>query len=198
MAPSLVWIDCEMTGLEASDKLIEIAAIITDDKLNIVAEGPNIIIHQPKELMDKMNQWCIEHHGNVIIQPPPLFVCFRMEHRVLESGLTASVLASEISTDQACAQVLEFIKKYIPEPRTGILAGNSVHADKVFLEREMRPIVDYLHYRIVDVSTIKELTRRWYPAEFEKAPHKKGAHRALDDIKESIKELEYYKRSVFK
>ncbi|KAF9168920.1 Oligoribonuclease, mitochondrial [Mortierella sp. AD011] len=178
MVPSLVWIDCEMTGLEATDKLIEIAVIITDDELNIVAEGPNLIIHQPKEVMDNMNQWCIEHHEN--------------------SGLTAAVLASKISTDEACTQVLDFIKKHIPEPRHGILAGNSVHADKVFLEREMRPIVDHLHYRIVDVSTVKELSRRWYPSEFKHAPRKKEAHRALDDIKESIKELEYYRGAVFK
>ncbi|KAF8980772.1 Oligoribonuclease, mitochondrial [Entomortierella lignicola] len=178
MASSLVWIDCEMTGLEATDKLIEIAVIVTDDELNIVAEGPNLIIHQPKEVMDRMNQWCIEHHG--------------------ASGLTAAVLDSKVSTDEACHQVLDFIKKHIPEPRRGILAGNSVHADKVFLEREMRPIIDHLHYRIVDVSTVKELTRRWYPKDFKQAPQKKEAHRALDDIKESIKELEYYRRAVFK
>ncbi|KAI1320257.1 Oligoribonuclease, mitochondrial [Mortierella claussenii] len=178
MAASLVWIDCEMTGLAASDKLIEIAVIITDDNLNIVAEGPNLIIHQPKDIMDNMNEWCIDHHG--------------------ASGLTAAVLASKVSTEQACTQVLAFIKQYIPEPRRGILAGNSVHADKVFLEREMRPIVDHLHYRIVDVSTIKELSRRWYPNEFGSVPQKKEAHRALDDIKESIKELEYYRATVFK
>ncbi|KAF9958129.1 Oligoribonuclease, mitochondrial [Mortierella alpina] len=178
MTPSLVWIDCEMTGLLATDKLIEIAVIITDDDLNIVAEGPNLIIHQPKRVMDGMNQWCIEHHG--------------------ASGLTAAVLASTISTAQACDQVLSFIKKYIPTPRHGILAGNSVHADKVFLEREMPTIVDHLHYRIVDVSTVKELSRRWYPEEFAKVPEKMGAHRALDDIKESILELKYYRGAVFK
>ncbi|KAF9355569.1 Oligoribonuclease, mitochondrial [Mortierella sp. NVP85] len=178
MAPSLVWIDCEMTGLEATDKLIEIAVIITDDDLNIVAEGPNLIIHQPEEVMDGMNEWCIEHHG--------------------ASGLTAAVLASTISTQQACDQVLQFIQQHIPEPRSGILAGNSVHADKVFLEREMRPIVDHLHYRIIDVSTVKELSRRWYPKEFQNAPRKKGAHRALDDIKESIDELKYYRSALFK
>ncbi|KAG0315019.1 Oligoribonuclease, mitochondrial [Linnemannia gamsii] len=128
--PSLVWIDCEMTGLLSTDKLIEIAVIITDDDLNIVAEGPNLIIHQPKEVMDNMNQ--------------------------------------------------------------------CVHADKVFLEREMAPIIEHLHYRIVDVSTVKELARRWFPSEFEQVPKKKEAHRALDDIKESIGELKYYRSSVFK
>ncbi|KAG0197826.1 Oligoribonuclease, mitochondrial [Mortierella sp. GBA30] len=178
MTPSLVWIDCEMTGLLATDKLIEIAVIITDDELNIIAEGPNLIIHQSKETMDNMTQWCIEHHG--------------------ASGLTAAVLDSKISTNQACDQVIKFIKQHIPEPRHGILAGNSVHADKVFLEREMRPVVDHLHYRIVDVSTVKELARRWYPEQFAKVPEKKGAHRALDDIKESIKELKYYRGAVFK
>ncbi|KAG0072657.1 Oligoribonuclease, mitochondrial [Linnemannia elongata] len=176
--PSLVWIDCEMTGLASTDKLIEIAVIITDDDLNIIAEGPNLIIHQPKEVMDSMNQWCVDHHG--------------------ASGLTASVLASKISTSEACNQVLQFIKSHIPTPRHGILAGNSVHADKVFLEREMSPIIEHLHYRIVDVSTVKELTRRWFPKEFESVPRKKEAHRALDDIKESIGELKYYRSSVFK
>ncbi|KAG0249424.1 Oligoribonuclease, mitochondrial [Mortierella polycephala] len=175
MAPSLVWIDCEMTGLAATDKLIEIAVIITDDDLKI---GPNLIIHQPKEVMDNMNQWCIDHHG--------------------ASGLTAAVLSSKVSTAQACDQVLGFIKKHIPESRRGILAGNSVHADRVFLEREMRPIVDHLHYRIVDVSTVKELSRRWFPREFARMPAKKEAHRALGDIKESIQELKYYRGAVFK
>ncbi|KAF9923975.1 Oligoribonuclease, mitochondrial [Mortierella alpina] len=178
MTPSLVWIDCEMTGLLATDKLIEIAVIVTDDELNIVAEGPNLIIHQPKHVMDGMNPWCIEHHG--------------------ASGLTAAVLASTISTAQACEQVLAFIKEHIPTPRVGILAGNSVHADKVFLEREMPAIVDHLHYRIVDVSTVKELSRRWYPEAFTRVPEKMGAHRALDDIKESIQELQYYRGAVFK
>ncbi|KAF9978096.1 Oligoribonuclease, mitochondrial, partial [Mortierella antarctica] len=144
--------DCEMTGLLATDKLIEIAVIVTDDDLNIVAE----------------------------------------------SGLTAAVLASTISTAQACEQVLAFIKEHIPTPRVGILAGNSVHADKVFLEREMPAIVDHLHYRIVDVSTVKELSRRWYPEAFTRVPEKMGAHRALDDIKESIQELQYYRGAVFK
>ncbi|KAG0079071.1 Oligoribonuclease, mitochondrial [Podila epicladia] len=176
--PSLVWIDCEMTGLLATDKLIEIAVIITDDELNIVAEGPNLIIHQPKHVMDSMNAWCIDHHG--------------------ASGLTASVLASTISTSDACTQVLSFIQQHIPEQRVGILAGNSVHADKVFLDREMKPIIDHLHYRIVDVSTVKELARRWYPREFAATPAKQGAHRALDDIKESIAELKYYRSAVFK
>ncbi|KAG0302990.1 Oligoribonuclease, mitochondrial [Dissophora globulifera] len=128
--------------------------------------------------MDRMNDWCIEHHG--------------------ASGLTAAVLASEITTDQACDQVLQFVKQYIPHAGRGILAGNSVHADKVFLEREMRPLIDHLHYRIVDVSTVKELARRWYPHEFERTPAKKAAHRALDDIRESINELKYYRQAVFK
>lgn len=112
--------------------------------------------------------------------------------------MTAAVLASTISTSAACAQVLSFIQQHIPEQRVGILAGNSVHADKVFLDREMKPIIDHLHYRIVDVSTVKELARRWYPREFAATPAKQGAHRALDDIKESIGELKYYRSAVFK
>ncbi|KAF9586510.1 Oligoribonuclease, mitochondrial [Lunasporangiospora selenospora] len=175
--PSLVWIDCEMTGLSATDKLIEIAVLITDDDLNIVEEGPSLIIRQPKEVMDNMNEWCVKHHG--------------------ESGLTAAVLASNVSTDEACSQVLTFVKKHIPQAGRGILAGNSVHADKVFLDREMRSLMDHLHYRIVDVSTVKELARRWFPKEFADVPPKQGAHRALDDIKESITELKYYRRAIF-
>ncbi|KAI9484743.1 ribonuclease H-like domain-containing protein [Zychaea mexicana] len=165
-----------MTGLDiAKDRLIEIAVLITDGDLNIVAEGPELVINQPRELMDNMNDWCKEHHG--------------------ASGLTKAVLESQVSTENAKDQVLDFLKKHI---KTGEapLAGNSVHADKRFLEKEMPELVDYLHYRIVDVSTIKELTRRWYP-DIAKGVQKKNCHRALDDIKESISELQYYQKHVF-
>ncbi|ORY97617.1 ribonuclease H-like domain-containing protein [Syncephalastrum racemosum] len=172
----LVWIDCEMTGLDiANDRLIEIAVLITDGDLRIAAEGPELVIHQPREVMDNMNEWCKEHHG--------------------ASGLTEAVINSKVSTADAQSQVLEFLKRHIP-PGVAPLAGNSVHADKRFLEKEMPKIVDYLHYRIVDVSTIKELSRRWYP-DIAKGVQKKNCHRALDDIKESISELEYYRQHVF-
>ncbi|KAI9478068.1 MAG: ribonuclease H-like domain-containing protein [Benjaminiella poitrasii] len=187
----LVWIDCEMTGLDIQkDHLIEIAVLITDGDLNIVAKGPELVIHQPREVMDNMNAWCIEHHG--------------------ASGLTQQVLDSKLTVQEAETQVCEFLKQHIP---AGVapLAGNSVHADKRFLSKEMPGLVDYLHYRIVgkfllfndnqfllllDVSTVKELTKRWYP-KIAAGVVKKGGHRALDDIVESIEELKYYREHVF-
>ncbi|KAL0073320.1 ribonuclease H-like domain-containing protein [Phycomyces blakesleeanus] len=172
----LVWIDCEMTGLDIQkDCLIEIAVLITDGELNVVAEGPELIIHQPRHVMDSMNEWCIEHHG--------------------ASGLTRSVLESKISTAEAHQRVVSFLKEHIP---AGVapLAGNSVHADKRFLEKEMPEVVEHLHYRIVDVSTIKELAKRWNP-DVAAGVIKKNGHRALDDIKESIDELKYYRKYLF-
>ncbi|KAI9273560.1 ribonuclease H-like domain-containing protein [Sporodiniella umbellata] len=166
-----------MTGLDLKkDHLIEIAVLITDGDLNVVAKGPELVIHQPREVMDNMNEWCIDHHG--------------------KSGLTAQVLASKTSVEEAESQVLGFLKQHLAQ---GIapLAGNSVHADKQFLQKEMPKIVDYLHYRIVDVSTIKELSKRWYPKEAQGVV-KKESHRALDDIIESIEELKYYRKHVFK
>ncbi|CAO0789501.1 unnamed protein product [Mucor circinelloides] len=172
----LVWIDCEMTGLDIKkDHLIEIAVLITDGDLNVVAKGPELIIHQPKQVMDNMNEWCIQHHG--------------------DSGLTQQVLESKITVQEAEKQVYEFLKQHIP---AGVapLAGNTVHEDKKFLCKEMPSIVDHLHYRIVDVSTIKELSKRWYP-EIASGVVKKATHRALDDIIESIEELKYYRQHVF-
>ncbi|KAI8064811.1 ribonuclease H-like domain-containing protein [Gilbertella persicaria] len=172
----LVWIDCEMTGLDITkDHLIEIAVLITDGELNIVAEGPELIIHQPKEVMDNMNEWCIEHHG--------------------KSGLTQQVIESKLSIEEAEEKVHSFLKQHLPKG-VAPLAGNSVHADKQFLLKEMPKVVDHLHYRIVDVSTIKELTKRWYP-ETASGVVKKAGHRALDDIIESIEELKYYREHVF-
>nr|CAG8675050.1 6527_t:CDS:2 [Entrophospora candida] len=148
---ALVWIDCEMTGLDTDkDHIIEVAVLITDGDLNIIAE----------------------------------------------SGLTSAVLSSSITTSEAASQILEFLKKHIPEG-TAPLAGNSVHADKMFLKKEMPQVIDYLHYRIIDVSSIKELCRRWYPIIFNNMPPKKLVHRALGDIKESIVELKYYRRYIF-
>ncbi|KAI9358822.1 ribonuclease H-like domain-containing protein [Pilaira anomala] len=165
-----------MTGLDIEkDHLIEIAVLITDGDLNIVAEGPELIIHQPKEVMDKMNEWCVQHHG--------------------ASGLTKQVLESKISIEEAEKQVFEFLKEHVPKG-VAPLAGNSVHADKVFLCKEMPSVVEQLHYRIVDVSTIKELAKRWYP-QIAKGVVKKAGHRALDDIIESIEELKYYREHVF-
>ncbi|XP_076465609.1 putative oligoribonuclease [Babylonia areolata] len=174
----LVWVDLEMTGLDVEkDRIIEIACIVTSGNLKVIAEGPNIVINQSKELMDSMNDWCQEHHG--------------------KSGLTKSVLESQISTSEAEEKVLAFVRQHT-DAGCAPLAGNSVHMDKMFLQRYMPSLTSHLHYRIVDVSTVKELCRRWYPTEFNSKPKKELAHRALDDIRESIKELQYYRQAIFK
>jgi oligoribonuclease len=175
----LVWIDCEMTGLDLTkDKIIEIAVVITDGELKQVIQGPNLIIHQSKSLMDTMDAWCTSTHG--------------------KSGLTASVLDSTLTTQQAELQILDFIQQHVPLPRVGVLAGNSVHVDRQFLQQDMPRITDHLHYRIVDVSTLKELAYRWHPKLLSLQPRKKETHRALDDILESIQELKFYQSKVFK
>nr|XP_006642281.2 PREDICTED: oligoribonuclease, mitochondrial [Lepisosteus oculatus] len=178
MGQRLVWVDLEMTGLDIEkDQIIEMACIITDSELNIVVEGPNLIISQPDELLDSMSDWCKEHHG--------------------QSGLTQAVRDSKISLQQAEYEFLSFVRQHTP-PGQCPLAGNSVHADKKFLDKHMPQFMRHLHYRIIDVSTIKELCRRWFPEEYKLAPKKKASHRALDDIQESIKELQFYRRNVFK
>ncbi|XP_068456759.1 small fragment nuclease [Clinocottus analis] len=178
MSQRMVWVDLEMTGLDIEkDHIIEMACIITDADLNILAEGPNLIINQPNELLEGMSEWCKEHHG--------------------KSGLTQAVQDSKITLEQAEYEFLSFVRQHTP-PGQCPLAGNSVHADKRFLDKYMPQFMYHLHYRIVDVSTIKELCRRWFPEEYKMVPNKKAAHRALDDIQESIKELQYYRASVFK
>ncbi|XP_023680422.1 small fragment nuclease [Paramormyrops kingsleyae] len=178
MTQRLVWVDLEMTGLDIEkDKIIEMACIITDSDMNVLAEGPNLIINQSDELLDSMSDWCKEHHG--------------------KSGLTQAVRDSKISLQQAEYEFLSFVRQHTP-PGHCPLAGNSVHADKKFLDKYMPQFMHHLHYRIIDVSTIKELCRRWFPIEYKLAPQKKASHRALDDIQESIKELQYYKANVFK
>ncbi|XP_051895964.1 small fragment nuclease [Pristis pectinata] len=178
MAGRMVWVDLEMTGLDIEkDKIIEMACIITDSDLNILAEGPHLIVNQPNELLDGMSEWCAEHHG--------------------KSGLTQAVRDSKITLQQAEYEFLSFVRQHTP-PGLCPLAGNSVHADKKFLDKYMPQFMRHLHYRIIDVSTIKELCRRWYPDEYEDAPKKKASHRALDDIHESIKELKFYRMHIFK
>lgn len=174
----LIWVDLEMTGLNVETcHIIEMACLITDENLNIVAEGPDLVIHQPDRVLEAMDDWCTKHHG--------------------ESGLTAAVRASQISLSQAEQTFLQFVEQHIP-PKQCPLAGNSVHADKKFLDKYMPLFMDHLHYRIVDVSTIKELCRRWYPKTYEQVPIKREQHRALEDIKESISELRFYKQAIFK
>lgn len=178
MSQRMVWVDLEMTGLDVEkDAIIEMACIITDSEINILAEGPNVIIKQPDELLDGMSAWCKEHHG--------------------KSGLTQAVRESKVSLQHAEYEFLSFVRQHTP-PRQCPLAGNSVHADKKFLDKYMPEFMRHLHYRIIDVSTIKELCRRWYPEEYEQAPKKALSHRALDDIQESIKELHFYRNNVFK
>ncbi|XP_054611214.1 small fragment nuclease [Dunckerocampus dactyliophorus] len=178
LSQKMVWVDLEMTGLDIEkDKIIEMACIITDCNLNILAEGPNLIIKQPDELLESMSDWCKEQHGM--------------------SGLTQAVRDSKITLEQAETEFVTFVTQHTP-PGQCPLAGNSVHADKRFLDKYMPQFMRHLHYRIIDVSTIKELCRRWFPVEYKMAPHKKATHRALEDIRESIKELQYYRASIFK
>ncbi|KAJ1670182.1 rna exonuclease [Coemansia sp. RSA 1694] len=178
-AGPLVWIDCEMTGLDReSDTILEIACIVTDGDLNVLASGQEIVIRHEQHVLDKMDEWCVEHHG--------------------KSGLTARVLSSTVTMEQAEAAVLDMVKSCCAQPRVAVLAGNSVHVDCAFLHRCMPKLVEYLHYRIVDVSSVKELARRWSPEILQMAPAKRMSHRALDDIVESIEELRYYRDNFFK
>lgn len=172
----LVWMDLEMSGLNPdSDHILEIATIITDANLEIVAEGPDLVIHQPKKVLDHMDEWCQKHHG--------------------ASELTALVQSSDVILEDAEAQTLAFLQEHVPE-RACPLCGNSIHQDRRFLVRHMPRLESWLHYRNVDVSTIKELVGRWYP-NGRKRPRKKGSHRALQDIHESINELRYYREHYF-
>ena len=174
----LVWMDLEMTGLEPSRHVIvEIATLVTDDDLNIVAEGPDLVIHHDEEALAQMDPVVVEMHTR--------------------SGLLDSIRASTISLADAGAQTLEFIKSQVTEARKVPLCGNSIGMDRRFLAAYLPEIEEYLHYRSVDVSTIKELVKRWYPALNSSRPRKTGAHRALDDIVESIAEMKFYREHVF-
>ena len=168
-----------MTGLDpARHVIVEIATIVTDDQLEIVAEGPDLVVHQPAEALAEMDPVVVEMHTS--------------------SGLLEAIKASTTTLEDAGRQTLEFIKAHVPEPRTVPLCGNSIGTDRRFLAIYLPAIEDHLHYRSVDVSTIKELARRWYPKALDGAPRKATAHRALDDIRESISELRWYRTQVFK
>jgi oligoribonuclease len=174
----LAWIDLEMTGLEPSrHTIVEIACLITDDDLNIVDEGPELIVHATPEDLSQMDEFVTAMHTR--------------------SGLLGAIEASSLTLAEAGIKTLEFLKQHIPEPRTVPLAGNSIGTDRRFLAEQLPDIENYLHYRSVDVSTIKELCRRWYPDIYKGAPAKKGGHRALQDIRESVAELVYYRGAVF-
>jgi oligoribonuclease len=174
----LVWMDLEMTGLDhTSDVIVEIATVVTDDELEIVAEGPDIVIHRSDDELAAMDPFVVEMHTR--------------------SGLLEAIKASSTTLEDAGAQTLTFIRQHVPEPRTVPLCGNSIGTDRRFLAAYLPEIEEFLHYRSIDVSSIKELVRRWYPKIRQARPQKVGAHRALDDIRDSIEELRYYRQRVF-
>jgi oligoribonuclease len=174
----LVWIDCEMTGLDLQrDALIEIAALVTDGDLRVLGEGVDLVIHADESQLAGMPDVVREMHAR--------------------SGLTEEVRRSAISLREAEEQVLALVREHVPDSRTAPLAGNSIATDRGFLARDMPELDAHLHYRMVDVSSIKELCRRWFPRVFYAKPEKGMAHRALADILESIRELDYYRRTLF-
>ncbi len=174
----LAWIDLEMTGLDPSTEVIvEIAVLLTDDDLEIVAEGPDLVVFQPAEKLAAMAD---------VVQ--------RMHQT---SGLTAAVAASTTSLEDAGRQVLDFLRRHIPQPGTVPLCGNSIGTDRRFLAAYLPELDRFFHYRSIDVSTVKELCRRWYPDAYGAAPAKASHHRALDDIRESVKELRHYRETIF-
>ena len=177
MSDRLVWIDCEMTGLDlGADALIEVAALVTDFELNVLGEGLDVIIKPPQEALDQMIEFVRSMHE--------------------KSGLLEE-LSGGTTLGEAEQQVLDYIKEHCPDGSRPPLAGNTVATDRAFLARDMPGLESFLHYRIVDVSSIKELSRRWYPRAYFAAPTKRGNHRALADIQESIEELRYYREAVF-
>ena len=177
MNDSLVWIDCEMTGLDfENDALIEVACLITDSELNVLDEGIDVVIKPPQAALDRMGDFVRDMHTT--------------------SGLLEE-LDKGVTLQEAEERVLEHIRRYVPEPGKAPLCGNSIATDRAFLARDMKQIDQYLHYRMVDVSSIKELLRRWYPRVYYASPEKNGGHRALADITESIRELRYFRATAF-
>lgn len=174
----LVWMDLEMTGLDhTSDVIVEIATIITDDDLEIIAEGPDLVIHQPDSVLESMEQVVVDMHT--------------------KSGLLDQIKASDVTLEAAGAATLEFIKQHVPQAATVPLCGNSIGTDRRFLANYLPDIEHHLHYRSIDVSSVKELVKRWYPTVDASRPRGAGSHRALDDIRESIREMAYYRDQVF-
>ena len=174
--PNLVWIDLEMTGLDPDRHAIcEIATIITDSNLDVIEEGPSLVVHLDEPTLAAMDPWCVEHHG--------------------KSGLTARIRESTVSNEEAQERTLEFVARHT-QPGTAPLCGNSIWQDRRFLERYMPRLEAHVHYRMIDVSSIKECVKRWYNASY-LPPPKTNSHRALDDIYESISELRYYRERIF-
>lgn len=177
LADRIIWIDCEMTGLSLrSDALVEVAALVTDFELNVLGDGVDVVVKPPAEALEQMDDFVRDMHTT--------------------SGLLEQLDAG-ITLEEAQALVLDYVRTHVPEPRRAPLGGNTVATDRGFLARDMPELEAHLHYRIIDVSSIKELSRRWYPRVYFNAPKKTGGHRALADIKESIAELRYYREAVF-
>jgi len=173
----IVWIDCEMTGLDlTADALVEVAVVVTDSELNVLGDGVDVLIAPPPEALEQMGDFVRTMHTT--------------------SGLL-DALADGTTLADAQQQVLDYVRTWVPEPGKAPLAGNSVGTDKTFLDRDMPELVAHLHYRVIDVSSIKELARRWYPRVYFASPPKNGGHRALADILESIDELRYYRAALF-
>jgi oligoribonuclease len=178
VADLLVWIDCEMTGLDLrKDALIEVAALVTDPDLNVLGDGVDLVIHAEEQALANMPE------------------VVRAMHE--KSGLTEAVRRSTVTLTEAEDQLLDYISSHVADPRSAPLCGNSIATDRGFLARDMPRLDSHLHYRMIDVSSIKELCRRWYPRAYFGQPAKGLAHRALADIRESIRELEYYRRTIF-
>jgi oligoribonuclease len=174
----LVWIDCEMTGLDLRrDALIEVAVLVTDADLNLLDEGLDVIIHTHDDVLDTMVPFVRDMHAS--------------------SGLTDEVRASTVTLGEAETMVLDYIKHHVPEPKSSPLCGNSIATDRGFLARDMPVLDEHLHYRMIDVSSIKELAKRWYPRVYQSQPAKGLAHRALADIHESVRELAFYRQTLF-
>ena len=173
----LIWVDCEMTGLDLeADALVEIAVLVTDFDLTVLGEGVDLVIKPPAAALAQMSDQVRTMHT--------------------ESGLL-DLLDGGVSLDEASAAVLAYVRSHVPDPRRAPLAGNSVHVDRAFLARDLPDVEAAVHYRNVDVSTVKELARRWFPRAYFASPEKSGNHRALGDIQDSIRELRYYRRTVF-
>ncbi|WP_415853941.1 oligoribonuclease [Sinomonas sp. G460-2] len=176
-AERIVWIDCEMTGLDiARDALIEVAVLVTDAELTILGDGVDVVIRPSDEALEGMNDFVRAMHT---------------------SSKLLDELPHGVTLEAAQAEVMAYIRKWVPEPNKAQLGGNSVGTDRMFLARDMPEVIEHLHYRIIDVSTIKELARRWFPRAYFQAPAKTGGHRALGDIRDSIDELRYYREAVF-
>lgn len=177
LSDRIIWIDCEMTGLSLrTDALVEVAALVTDFELTVLGDGIDVVIKPPADAIAQMDEFVRDMHTT--------------------SGLLDELDAG-VSLGEAQSLVLDYVRQFVPEPRKAPLGGNSVATDRGFLARDMPDLEAHLHYRIIDVSSIKELSRRWYPRVYFNAPKKAGGHRALADIKESIAELRYYREAVF-